>query len=55
MVGDQTSKMIDLAGRSPDEVQTEVKRIRLGEKFDKSEEFNRCLHSWSVIEGRAYH
>jgi hypothetical protein len=55
LVAGQESKIVDLAGRCPDEIQVEAKRIRLGEEFDTFEEFDRCLHSWSVREGRAYH
>lgn len=55
MAGDQTSMMVDLTRKIMDEVQTEAKRIRLGDNFDSFEEFDRCLHSWGVIECRAYY
>lgn len=45
----------NLRGCSPVEVSQEAARIKLGSTFSCFEEFDRCLDSWCVLNGRSSH
>lgn len=51
----ESENCANLRGRSLDEVLREASRIKLGGSFHSFAEFDRCLDSWCVVNGRAAH
>lgn len=45
----------NLWGRSPTEVDDEVAIIKFGSTFDEFDEFDRCLDSWCILNGKSSH
>lgn len=42
----------DLRGKTLEEVGREAARIRLGDHFSLIGQFDRCLHTWRVLNGK---